>query len=631
MQTSAPEAGPAPGPHSAWPWLLAPAVILFLAVAGAFAYYVIFSRFETYDDEGYLMISLRGYLEGYPLYDAVFTQYGPFYYLYHGLIRTLTAMPLTHDTTRLLCVVHWLAAAVILGWAGGVMTRSVPVALFVFMQAVMHLVPLSGEPGHPQELVALLLAIGLLAAAGGSHRPLTFVMLGAVGAALFLTKINAGLFFGVAVFLAMVFQARDIPLRRAWVCLFIGTSAALPFLLMRHHLGEAWCRTFCVVTAMAVVATGLVAAASAGERRLRLSSFILAGLGFVVPSAAILVAVLGQGTTVHALVDSLLLTASKFPSVFWSERPVSIGSLSVATLSLACAGYVSRAWREDSALRVAAVAKGIYGLLGSVALVTQAEAQLDYLLPWSWLVLLPTGCDPARRAREAFPRAVLALTATWQALQVYPMAGTQVAIATLPAVIVFTVCLCDALRAAATTAWAGRPFPQPAPRTAILLRTFAITALLAAFVLVWCKPHAWRRYYAGLEPSGLRGAERLRMVPETAKFYRDFMSYIEASCDTFITYPGLNSFYFWADKRPPTQFNTTGWMILLSDAQQDQVVDAMKRAERPIVIVNEIGVSGWKRYVDFEQKPLVRYIREDCHVIGRFGNFIIRKPDHVQP
>ena len=39
-----------------------------------------FVGFESYDDQGYMLIALRSFSDHGSLYKNVFTQYGPFYY-----------------------------------------------------------------------------------------------------------------------------------------------------------------------------------------------------------------------------------------------------------------------------------------------------------------------------------------------------------------------------------------------------------------------------------------------------------------------------------------------------------------------------------------------------------------------
>src|SRR3954470_24668377 len=131
-------------------WWMAVGAILFLGVAVAYACFTVFSRPMSID-EGYLMITIQSFIDGNALYDCVFTQYGPFYYAYEWCAHTLLSIPLTHDATRLLCIFHWLAAAVVLGMAGGVLMRSALGGIFVFTQALIHLTAIASEPGHPQE------------------------------------------------------------------------------------------------------------------------------------------------------------------------------------------------------------------------------------------------------------------------------------------------------------------------------------------------------------------------------------------------------------------------------------------------------------------------------------------------
>src|SRR5215831_13550650 len=49
---------------------------LFCAAAG---FYRMFTLFAAYDDEGYVLVLLREVAAGRPLYDGVYSQYGPFF------------------------------------------------------------------------------------------------------------------------------------------------------------------------------------------------------------------------------------------------------------------------------------------------------------------------------------------------------------------------------------------------------------------------------------------------------------------------------------------------------------------------------------------------------------------------
>ena len=66
------------------------AFIALAAVLVAAGTWLLFTTFMVYDDEGYVLYSLRTYGEHGRLYDSVFSQYGPFFFaFYDGLHRVL--------------------------------------------------------------------------------------------------------------------------------------------------------------------------------------------------------------------------------------------------------------------------------------------------------------------------------------------------------------------------------------------------------------------------------------------------------------------------------------------------------------------------------------------------------------
>ena len=71
-------------------WRGALAVAIATAGTAVLGYFSIFSIFIPWDDEGYMLVSLRAYTAGGVLYRDVFTQYGPFYYeLVGNALRTI--------------------------------------------------------------------------------------------------------------------------------------------------------------------------------------------------------------------------------------------------------------------------------------------------------------------------------------------------------------------------------------------------------------------------------------------------------------------------------------------------------------------------------------------------------------
>ena len=146
------------------------------------------------------------------------------------------------------------------------------------------------------------------------------------------------------------------------------------------------------------------------------------------------------------------------------------------------------------------------------------------------------------------------------------------------------------------------------------------------FANVWCKLANLREAYASLPPIGLRGSRYVRTDADTTQMYRALTQYLETECDTFVTYPGVNSLYFWTGKRPPTHLNSTGWGQL-SHGQQEHILAALGEARRPMLVIAAPAVEGWSKYAPPQIRPLVRCVLEDCREVKRIGHFIIFVPD----
>ncbi len=607
-----------------WPSAVRLGLILlpFLAVALASAYYEIFSHFVG-DDEGYLMISVRGFLDGNALYDAVFTQYGPLYYLYQWVLRGALKIPLTHDATRLLCLGHWLGASLLLAWASRQLLRSNAAAVFVFMQAVLHLATISNEPGHPQEIVALLLALGVLWSTHPTRRPLPLERLALVAASCALIKVNVGAFLAFALFWAARCHTADRFNHRVYTGLAAAAFCLLPFWLMRQHVAADWCRNYAVISAGTLLATTLISARFAATIKLSWSRYGRIALAFALPALACLTTLALQGTSLEGAYDGLIRTPLKMPSV--ALQPILLPSsvLWNAVLALAVAFALVARPEAHGLRRAILLLKFAYGCLGCLCLTRDPFSQLGFLLPWTWLVLVPTA--PSSDARETFPRTFLGLSAAWQGLQAYPIAGTQVSLATFPLVLVYTVCLHDALTALCRSTLVARTLAQITPNSNTPARALGWVALLYLFAMVWCQPHLARRSYAELQPLNLSGTERIRLGQEAVDLYQNLTQYLTAECDTFVTYPGFNSLYFWTGKRPPTLLNCTGWGQL-SAAQQDRILDGLVQAKRPLLVVHEFVARGWKDGAPPPIATLVHFVQGQCREVHRIGPYIFYRP-----
>jgi 4-amino-4-deoxy-L-arabinose transferase-like glycosyltransferase len=103
-----------------------------------------------------------------------------------------------------------------------------------------------------------LVVVAIILLTGKEQRTLQ-IRLGAVGillALLVLTKVNLGLFFGIAVTIALLGFSRFRG-RRALQIALILIAAALPFILFRDYLQFGWLRMSMVVAA-GVISAGII-------------------------------------------------------------------------------------------------------------------------------------------------------------------------------------------------------------------------------------------------------------------------------------------------------------------------------------------------------------------------------------
>jgi 4-amino-4-deoxy-L-arabinose transferase-like glycosyltransferase len=178
--------------------------------AAVAAYYRIFSGFAEWDDEGSIMMTVRQYLAGGKLYEEVFSPYGPVYFYYNRLLRSVTGNVLNHNAVRITSAALSLLCALICAWIVLRLTKSLAAASVTHLLVFRVLSFFTYEPGHPQELCLLLLlclAGSGTVAANPRYVWLAMTAAGSIAAALTLVKVNIGIFALLAVAMAVLFQA----------------------------------------------------------------------------------------------------------------------------------------------------------------------------------------------------------------------------------------------------------------------------------------------------------------------------------------------------------------------------------------------------------------------------------------
>jgi hypothetical protein len=600
-------------------WVEALVGLFCLAVALVYAYATAFSTFSWYDDAGSLMVSVRGFLDGHRLYTEIFSYYGPVYYFYQGFIHSALSIELTHDSTIGLCVVHWIVASSFMGIGAGVLTRSTFIGLLTFMAATLHLSALVSEPGHPQELVAIGLSLAVVVVAAGLERRWPLPVLGSICSLLILTKINVGAFFGIAMVLTLAVLLR----RKRWYCAFLALSACLPFLLMLPMLSQSWTLRYSIGVAASLFSAGLVAVTFADEIVIPRGRIFRGAIWLTVTAGLLVLVSVLTGASLQALVGALINGPSKLGTSFCVPLRIP-WSLASALAGLTCAGILSGfRFRSPSSNVAISAAKFLYSFLGLSVLLTNYNAQIGYLLPWSWLVLVPSLQRRMGQGPESITRVALVMLAIWQSLQAYPVAGTQAAIGTLLLIPVYGICLHD------SCAVLGELMRTPAvlrlqssPSGVAIVRGLSFATLVCVFAMTWCNPFSAWRQYAGLTPLGLKGAKRLRLPADQVEVVRSLARYVGAHSDGFYTIPGFCSLYFWVEQSPPT-YLIMAETLLLSREQQERVVAALTSAQRPLIVTHGQGSPA-----SVGSGPLIDLVQTRCQQVQRYGSFKILS---VQP
>ena len=612
-------------------------IVLMLLGAALFAYYSTFTAPLAHDDEGYLMISVKLFNEGRALYDAVFSQYGPFYYLYHWLVYGVLRAPVSHDATRFITVVHWLAIASLAGLLVHRLTRLPLLGCLTFLQTAYHLGTLRNEPGHPHGVALLLIALSLYLATYLRHegRGVTkLAVLGGLLGALTLVKVNTGTFSFVALALTLLLFARRNRSTRTAALLAAACAVALPGLLMWRHLRPPDAQTassahYCAVATLSALALAVVAFAKAPRGELTLRHFAAPALGFLGVSVGTCLFTLARGTTFPGLLDGLLFRPLRFSDVFYVPAGIAWSATLLGLVSLGlAAGYAlqERPFGIERRRFIQGLSwlKIVLGaLLIGLSLKFRPLGMVAYCTPFLWLLLTPGPGDYAAGSHNAVVRTLLALTAALQALQAYPVCGTQQSLAALLLVLAGVLLLWDGARAQEPIA--RRVFRSSVARRR-LFRAGALAVLLLAYASL-TSLLGLREQYRASTPLGLPGAARVRLPAEEVAELNWATNALRVHADTFLTLPGLNSFYFWAEKEPPTGLNTTTWMTLLTDKEQQEVLDALSRHERACILCNASELRFWAGHSKQAPAPVFKHIKENYKPVLSRGEYslLVRK------
>jgi hypothetical protein len=596
----------------------------FCAVAG---FYRMFTLLSPYDDEGYVLVLLRAFRAGKPLYDEVYSQYGPFFAEAMSWIFGGTGLPLDHDHGRLVSLALWIAASLCFGAWAALLSGSALAAAIVQLLVFRAVWPyIAYEPLHPAVLVCLLLALLVLTTAAEIRRPrLAAGLQGALVAALTLVKINVGALAALALLLRWI-PNLVASTRRASALLIAALGVVAPLLLLGPSLGAAWVRTYLELVEAAIVPVLMVQWHVADNLLSPVPpGWLLAGA--TMAATPILGIALLRGSSLDALARGVLVGPLGHAGAFSLPLLVPPGATLVALASAAACVAALLATHRDAApfapawlggaVAVARIAVGYTLLATAIGFALPGGWSIGFWsAPLAWVVAWPLEGDPPAVAAA---RRLLPPLAVLQTLQAYPVAGTQVVWSSVLLVLLGLLSARDGV--IGLTRWLGSSAPWGAPSrlgTAALALGVALSAGSFAGPLV-----TLRHDYATLVPLNLPGTQLVRVSPRVARRLRRLTEAIDENCDNFIGLPGLDSLYLWAQRTPPTALNHNAWMFTFDPALQERVVRALTPIDRLCVVRQEGDLDFWRQERPLPDGPLLRYVEEGFVPLERFGGYIL--------
>jgi hypothetical protein len=601
-------------------------------VAYPIACYRIFTGFASYDDEGYLLISLKSFLDHGSLYDDVFTVYGPFYYEFWGGVFSIFGIPVNHDGGRTVTIVVWVLSSLLIGLSTWRMTRSILLGLATQIIVFGALAGLVAEPMHPGGIIVLLVSTIVTISCFVRDRTSRFCMalLGGAVMALILVKINVGSFALAAVVLVCVVSYSALA-RRRWLRPVVEVGfVALPLLLMASKAGEAWARHYALHVGVAALAVVIALRARSAGRRDSKELWWLGG-GLFVVGVTVSLAILAAGTSPSGLIDGVIKLPLLFPSTY--SNPLRLSNWTYVFDLLALVGalgywYVARN-REArpsstctslvSALSILVGLDMAFSVTGRTVLLHPFAGLPLGLLSFAWVALIQPPGKPDQKTQ--FARLLLPPLAVLQSLHAFPVAGSQVLWSALLLIPVGALCVANGVRGLAFSLRG-----QSQRRTFFAIGAIAATVVMVDLVNIQLKQglDQARAAYDGSVSLGLPGAEDVRVRPEEAANYHAIVAAIDENCKSFLMLPGMDSFYIWTRQEPPTGYNVTAWTILFDDAHQQRVIEGTRSIDGLCLLENVPLAQSWGAG-QIPLGPLVRYLHRGFVPIAKFGDYHLLK------
>lgn len=610
-------------------WRTAQLLAITAGIAGLLltAYLMIMTTLMVYDDEGFVLITLRNFLTGQPLYDVVFSQYGPAPYLYHWLLTLGGTLELTHMFGRLITMIHWVVCAISVGWITSQLADRHRFATGVFgtLCSFNLLWQMIAEPSHPGSMIAALLAV-TAAVSVKSLQEKSYsrfaAMLGLAGSILVLTKVNVGGFFitGVGAF-ALIFTAWAKPWEKLARGFTLVGISLLPWLLMMGNLDDFDFLGFTLKASLAGAGVWWLLPRSGPSLHVPPKTWLHTVAWFVAGLLLIGGFIMMKGTSFSELIAAVIIDPLRQPGHFTVPPQNSFHSGITAIFSftiVAWAGW-SRDRNPTQYSRVLAIAAFSRFTLLVVFIWFAFQrpspwgvfTYLDYVLPLLplWLVRKNDG-----EASQTLIAGLLSFLCLTQVLHAYPVAGSQIGWGCFLSITIIAPGVQRDLYNLFQNKF--RPLAIIGGACALIVAGMGTLSLGQA---------GWHRYNTS-SPFPFAGAGDIRIDDHTRISITSLVQNAMVHSDVLFTRQGMYSYNIWSGVPTPTAKNATHWFWLLDEQEQQEIINRLVDADRSAVIVNK-PLDAFLARIDIQPSgPLQELIENDYQTAFNILGFDFRVP-----
>ena len=541
---------------------------------------LLLTTLAPYDDEGYVMMTLKSFSENHPLYEETFTQYGPAYYLLTEPLHSLLGLPLTQHAIRLKTAVLWIIPVLL---TMGIMLRlsgNRTLALTTSCMVAIHLGRLALEPGHPQEISLLMSMLGLWLLSDSSPR--RWWMAGCCAALCGLCKLNVGFVLTISVLLAACMALPEIKYVRRTIFFAVWAlgSLAVGATMLRLNLGRFGivCPIVLLVAWLAVVVLASQKSRShhlgLADRRIETKNSVskrrsfrpLLGTLTAGWIATFLVALwaLINGTSLSMLAWGVVGQHSAFAKYFFQPIPLDV-------FAVLCGLLVVVSYRNRQSVGIAGLVCFSIAILKTAGI---ASLPLNYNCQTGaeWLAVIGPCFAPAlllfrrRMMRGRVMLAGMTVLGPWIA---FPVPGTQLMLGTLPAWLTLGVVASDGLRCIAIAMQSNIDNQVSKSPCGPFRASFSMLLLAGSCAIGLASSIASGTRWVCGSSLGFRGSEWIHLDPQNTQLERQIAQEIVNTGASHLVFDGHanNRFFFWTGLKPLTHANATIWPCMFSSKE----------------------------------------------------------------